>query len=60
MSPDDRRLRRHLLTAVTVKLVALVVLWWLFFQEQQAPRGDPAATTSDHILGTSPRQGEPL
>jgi len=59
MTPDDRRLRRHLATAVTVKLLALLILWWLFFHGQ--PRhDDPAATTSDHILGTPPRQGEPL
>lgn len=30
MNRDDRRLMRHLATAVVVKLIVLVVLWWLF------------------------------
>ncbi len=60
MTPDDRRLRRHLATAVAVKLLALLILWWLFFHGQHPTHEDPAAMTSDHILGTPPRQGEPL
>jgi len=60
MTPADRRLLRHLVTAVTVKLFALLLLWWLFFHAPPAAREDPAPRTADHILGTPPRQGEPL
>lgn len=62
MSPDDRRLLRHLATAVSVKLLALAVLWVLFFHDAHPPRAneDSAATTSAHVLGTPSRPGEPL
>jgi len=60
MPPADRRLLRHLVIAVTLKLFALLLLWWLFFHPHPAAREDAATRTADHILGTSPRQGEPL
>ena len=62
MTLDDRRLLRHLITAVSVKVLVLSILWWVFFHEHHAPRTleDSAANTSDHILSTPSRQGEPL
>ena len=62
MPPDDRRLLRHLVTAVSVKLLALAMLWWLFFHDPHPTHAleDAAANTSAHILGTPPRPGEPL
>lgn len=33
MSPSDRRLLRHLLIAVLVKLVVLAGLWWMFVRD---------------------------
>ncbi|AVU77480.1 hypothetical protein FHJ31_15770 [Pseudomonas sp. Fig-3] len=33
MTISDKRLRRHLLTAVLIKLLVLAVLWWLFIQD---------------------------
>ncbi len=33
MTTSDKRLRRHLLTAVLIKLVVLTVLWWLFIRD---------------------------
>ena len=33
MTISDKRLRRHLLTAVVIKLLVLTVLWWLFIRD---------------------------
>ena len=33
MTISDKRLRRHLLTAVLIKLLVLTVLWWLFIRD---------------------------
>jgi hypothetical protein len=33
MTHDERRLVRHLATAVVVKLIVLTALWWLFFHD---------------------------
>ncbi|CAN7277137.1 cytochrome oxidase putative small subunit CydP [Pseudomonas brassicacearum] len=35
MTISDKRLRRHLLTAVLIKLVVLTVLWWLFIKDSR-------------------------
>ena len=37
MSPTDRRLVRHLMIAVAVKLVVLVALWWTFVRDSHVP-----------------------
>jgi hypothetical protein len=33
MTISDIRLRRHLLIAVVIKLLVLIVLWWLFIRD---------------------------
>lgn len=33
MTISDKRLLRHLLTAMLIKLVLLSVLWWLFIRD---------------------------
>ncbi len=33
MTISDKRLRRHLLSAVVIKLLVLTVLWWLFIRD---------------------------
>ena len=33
MTHDERRLVRHLATAVVVKLILLTALWWLFVHD---------------------------
>ncbi|WP_437883434.1 cytochrome oxidase putative small subunit CydP [Pseudomonas sp. LRF_L74] len=33
MSISDKRLLRHLITAVLIKLLLLSVLWWLFIRD---------------------------
>jgi multidrug resistance efflux pump len=33
MTQDERRLLRQLVTAVLIKLVVLVVLWWAFVRD---------------------------
>ena len=33
MTISDKQLRRHLLTAVVIKLLVLTVLWWLFIRD---------------------------
>lgn len=37
MTPADRRLLRHLITAVVIKLVVLTALWWLFIRDVRVP-----------------------
>lgn len=55
MTPDERRLLRHLVIAVTVKLALLCALWWLFVQPARAPVGDD--TTAAWIARTKAPQG---
>jgi hypothetical protein len=54
MTPEERRLRRHLFIAVAVKLVVLLVLWWVFVRDQRVSV-DPAQTAA-HLgaAATSP------
>jgi hypothetical protein len=35
MTISDKRLRRHLFTAVVIKLLVLTVLWWVFIQDSR-------------------------
>lgn len=37
MIGEDRRLLRHLLVVVAVKLVLLALLWWVFVREHRVP-----------------------
>lgn len=37
MTAADRRLLRHLVTVVLIKLIALTVLWWLFIRDARVP-----------------------
>jgi len=55
MTPNDRRLLRHLTIAIAIKLVVLVLLWWLFVRDQQVSVDADQAAAS---LGmTSSKQG---
>ena len=53
MTPDERRLVRHLVTAVLVKLAVLVGLWWGFVRDQRVEAD--TAQTAAHIGVTTPR-----
>ena len=55
MTPDERRLVRHLVTAVLVKLAVLVGLWWGFVRDQRVEAG--AAQTAAHIGAITPVPG---
>jgi low temperature requirement protein LtrA len=35
MTHHEQRLLRHLIIAVLIKLVVLMVLWWVFFHDGQ-------------------------
>lgn len=35
MNQTDRRLRRHVITAVAIKLIALAALWQLFVRDER-------------------------
>lgn len=37
MTHDERRLLRHLVIAVAVKLVVLTALWWVFVRDNHVP-----------------------
>ena len=55
MTPDERRLVRHLVTAVLVKLAVLVGLWWGFVRDQRVEAD--TAQTAAHIGVTTPVPG---
>ena len=37
MTHEERRLLRHLIVAVAIKLVILTILWWVFVRDNQVP-----------------------
>ncbi|HOX68211.1 MAG: cytochrome oxidase putative small subunit CydP [Burkholderiaceae bacterium] len=55
MTPDERRLVRHLVTAVLVKLAVLVGLWWGFVRDQRVETD--TARTAAHLGATTPDPG---
>ncbi|NMV37459.1 cytochrome oxidase putative small subunit CydP [Ralstonia insidiosa] len=55
MSPNDRRLARHLFVAVTIKVVVLGALWWVFVRDHQVPVD--AERAADRFGVTTPAQG---
>jgi len=55
MSPNDRRLMRHLLLAVAVKIAALAVLWWCFVADHRV--AVDAQRAADRVGVTSQEQG---
>ena len=54
---DERRLIRHLVTAVAVKVVVLALLWWVFVRDAQVPAD--AEQTAVHLGVTAPPSGVP-
>ena len=48
MSPADRRLTRHLVLAIAVKLVVLVGLWWFLVRGQSVDAD--SEHTAAHLL----------
>lgn len=52
MTPDERRLKRHLTTAVVVKLLVLLALWWVFVRDQRVSV-DPAQAAA-HFGAAAP------
>ena len=51
MTHDERRLLRHLVFAVVVKLVILIALWWVFVRDQHV---QVDAESSAQQLGITP------
>ncbi|MCZ4312195.1 hypothetical protein O4H66_02155 [Comamonadaceae bacterium G21597-S1] len=51
MTHDERRLLRHLVIAVTVKLVVLTALWWVFVRDNHV---QVDAEQSAQQLGITP------
>ena len=35
MTPADRRLLRHLIIAVLIKILVLTALWWMFVRDER-------------------------
>ena len=58
MTHDERRLTRHLLIAVAVKLAALALLWWVFVRDTHVEAD--ADQTAAHIGVTTPTPGATL
>ena len=58
MPTDNRRLTRHLVVAVIVKIAVLTGLWLTFFHQPGAKTGPLSASddTAAHVLGAA-RQG---
>ncbi|WP_316680451.1 cytochrome oxidase putative small subunit CydP [Ralstonia flaminis] len=55
MSPNDRRLLRHLLVIVTIKVMVLGALWWVFVRDVRVPVD--AERAADRLGMTPPAQG---
>jgi hypothetical protein len=50
MSPPDRRLLRHLVSAVLIKLAVLTALWWAFVRDLRVPVD--GVTAAAHVAAT--------
>jgi hypothetical protein len=57
MTHEERRLTRHLVIAVAVKLAVLLLLWWVFVHD--ADVATDADRTATHIGVTAPTPGVP-
>lgn len=55
MTPSDRRLLRHLTTAVVIKLIVLTGLWWLFIRDAHVPVDTDRI--EQHLGGVTSSQG---
>ena len=55
MTPFDRRLLRHLITAVVIKLVVLTGLWWMFIRDARVPVDTDRI--GQHLGGVTSSQG---
>jgi hypothetical protein len=54
VSPNDRRLVRHLLVIVTLKVAVLAALWWVFVRDHRVPVD--AERAADRFGVTPPAQ----
>lgn len=45
MTQDERRLTRHLVIAVLIKLAVLVLLWWVFVRDARVSVGTEGVAT---------------
>ena len=59
MTHDERRLLRHLVLAVTVKLALLAALWWLFVRDDLV-HVDADQTAAQVGTLTGAHMGSPL
>jgi hypothetical protein len=57
MTPDERRLTRHLVLAVAVKLALLAGLWWAFVGDFRV--AVDADTAAAQLGSTPPTPGAP-
>ncbi len=55
MTPNDKRLLRHLIIAVLIKLVVLTTLWWLFIRDARV--SVDSERVADKISGATSSQG---
>lgn len=55
MTPADRRLLRHLGTAVLIKLVVLFALWWMFIRDVRVTVDTDQV--GQHVGGVATSQG---
>lgn len=54
MTDNEQRLIRHLIIAVLIKLIVLMVLWWVFFHDARV------SVDADHVaekISAVPFQG---
>jgi uncharacterized protein involved in cysteine biosynthesis len=52
MTCDDKRLLRHLVLAVLIKLALLTALWWIFVRDAHV--AVDAQSTATHLGGPAP------
>lgn len=57
MTHEERRLARHLATAVVVKLIVLTALWWLFVHDARVAVDAERAAAQLVVAPMSPPGG---
>lgn len=59
VNPNDRRLVRHLLIVVAIKLVALSALWWVFVRDHRVPVDAERAADRLIVTPSAAQGGQP-
>ena len=59
VNPNDRRLVRHLLIIVAIKLAVLSALWWVFVRDHRVPVDAERAADRLIVTPSAAQGGQP-